>query len=283
MSFETFSFQQKLFATGSTKVDVVSLSDYDLTVSIVEDFLSKVIDNCVGITAVFVEECKLSAIAVASESLVLHIKLESDHKNAKTTRSILNDNILCSPFLTKLAFDAEHIATALYLDHRRHITHLVDLQSAILKSRSRQAPETIMNVLGGEHLLHKPHVIDAFIGDMASSSKPYDVAHRAWGAGRAYEFCNWKNASRIHTAKLNQEVHDVLSHIFHTVNSSCDLQHLMIVSKLVRDFDRLYARKPTKVKNDVKAEFSHNNKGEVNLELTRFRTRLRTGYNQVCT
>lgn len=50
----------------------------------------------------------------------------------------------------------------------------------------------------------------------------------------------------------------------------------------MRDLDRLYALKPVKVKNDVDAAFSQNNKGQVNLDMTRFKTRLRTSHSQVC-
>lgn len=51
----------------------------------------------------------------------------------------------------------------------------------------------------------------------------------------------------------------------------------------VRDADRLVALKPTKVKNEVKAEFSHK-EGKVMVDSTRFRTRvMRTAGHQVYT
>lgn len=54
----------------------------------------------------------------------------------------------------------------------------------------------------------------------------------------------------------------------------------MAVAKCVRDADRLDALKPTKVKNDVNAKFSMKS-GNLEFELTRYKTRMRVGSKQV--
>ena len=53
-----------------------------------------------------------------------------------------------------------------------------------------------------------------------------------------------------------------------------------MLSKIRRDSDRLDALKPTITKNDVKGEFSYK-KGNLTLDMTRFKTRIRRSGNQV--
>lgn len=205
MQNNIITLEQNIFkAHDAEHLDVVVLQDFNITESLIEDFLLAAGDS-VGIAAAFGRKCVLSAIAVASDTLILYIQMTSI-RNSKGGRAVLRDRILCSSRISKLAFDMDRISTALYHDHRLHIAHAIDLQSILVKIKSRQAPDTVTSILGGERLLNKPEVLDLFIGERSSSSKVTDVALRAWTSGRARHHQGIPAALRIDTAKLNKEV-----------------------------------------------------------------------------
>lgn len=59
------------------------------------------------------------------------------------------------------------------------------------------------------------------------------------------------------------------------------MQYLGILAKIARDAEILDSLKPTEVVNEVK-EYSLEGKDNVNLECTRFKTRIMPSRNQVC-
>jgi hypothetical protein len=62
----------------------------------------------------------------------------------------------------------------------------------------------------------------------------------------------------------------------------CITKQLLFIAKTLRDADRLDALKPTRVKNDVRGEFSMKS-GKLNLSSSRFKTRIMTSSSQVGT
>lgn len=54
-----------------------------------------------------------------------------------------------------------------------------------------------------------------------------------------------------------------------------------MLGKCMRDSDRLRALQPSKVQNEVQAAHINNKKGVVNLNMTRYKTRIRDNENQV--
>ena len=203
MSNNVFTFHQGIFKSSTTDdVDVIELSDTDLTESILDDFLVSAEDS-VGIACAFGPRCRLCGIAIASGVLVLFIRFTINKRSAKDGRCLLRDKILCNSDVSKLAFDMEWVATSLYTDHNLHIVHAIDLQSLLAKSKGRQDGETFMSVLGGQQSVDRDAVVGTFVGVASSSAEVLNVALRAWASGRARNFHKMDGVPRINTAKVN--------------------------------------------------------------------------------
>ena len=204
MSGNIFTFRQNIFRSlPADDIDVIQFQDSDLDESIVDDFLLTA-EGSVGIAAAFGRKCTLSAIAVASGVVVLHIQLTSNRRS-RNGRAILSNKILCNPDVSKLGFDMHRLSTSLHLDHGLHIVHAIDLQSVLPSSTPRWALGTIMGVLGGETILHKQNVVEVFMENAQISSSAHNVAHRAWASGRVRH----KNMARvlpINTSTMDKKV-----------------------------------------------------------------------------
>lgn len=208
MSGSVLTLHQRCFKIlpNDESIDVILLQDRNLCDSLLDDFLLTV-KGSVGVAAAFGRNCVLSAIAVASENIVLFIQFTAfNHKASRVGRSILRYKILCNPRVTKLSFDMDRLCMSLHLDYRLHITHAIDLQSSGNKVHDRQTLAAFMAVLGDEKNLNTQEVHNAFVGTDSSSAQPKDVALRAWVTGRAGQLNNMAGVARINTIALDQKV-----------------------------------------------------------------------------
>ncbi|KAG2074300.1 P-loop containing nucleoside triphosphate hydrolase protein [Suillus decipiens] len=122
-----------------------------------------------------------------------------------------------------------------------------------------------MDALGGELLLQKQNVKILFArreGDATTK----DVALQAWAACRTVAFPHM--VSRF--PRISRIATDIMPDI-----------HLSALAKISRDAEILESLKPTKVVNNVTDGLSISKAGNVNLECTRFRTRIMKNRDQV--
>ncbi|GBE88386.1 predicted protein [Sparassis crispa] len=275
---QAFTLDQKLFIKPHPPVDVAALNEAEVTDVVVNAFLLTAAGGVIGVAAAYGAKGVLVSIAFATASRVLHVRFSKNRQKSKSRgksttnghqaplrgREVLRRKILCHSDYCKVAFDMHRLATALFQDYGLKVTQAIDLQSVLPKKTGRQSIDTLLRVLGGETTLRKHEVLKAFIGAGYDSGDAPNVSLRAWASRQA--------ASIGSLAKNLLQVPGINTLDF-------DEQILTLLSKFMRDADRLYALKPTKVKNDVKAEFSQKS-GALNVECTRFKTHIRTSTNQ---
>ncbi|OBZ72566.1 Regulator of nonsense transcripts 1 [Grifola frondosa] len=276
------TFRQTVFKATHPLIEVTELDLPHLNDSIVDQFLTTVIDGVIGMDAVYGAKGVLQAIAFSSRSHVLFIRLvhaggngrakqQSSNRSAQRPscgRDVLRDKLLCNTDYCKLAFNMDRLATSLYFDHGPLcITHGLDLQSLLSKTTGRQSFGTLFSILGdggADGLFHKDIAKDLFFGEGMKSNILHNASLRAW--------VSWRVS--LHT-KLAKN----LLRIPAIDTSAMDKKRLALLAKFVRDADRLDAMKPTNVKNDVQANFTYK-KGVLQMQSTRFKTRLRYDSNQ---
>ncbi|KAH9935247.1 AAA domain-containing protein [Amylocystis lapponica] len=201
------------------------------------------LSRCLGVAASFGPQCVLTTmpshplrISFTSSwlaSLKRNPNGDAGRRKGPTRLIFAPRQVTLSPGLCKLGFDMHRCATALHLDHIFHVD----------KKNGRHALETYLKVLGGEIHLHKKAVLDTFMG---AAFEP--------------EICSITLPGSAQNLLLVPGID----------TSVIELKHLIVLSRLVRTGDRLYALKPKRVKND-----SHSS--------SRFNTRLRNPMKVVVT
>ncbi|OJA13623.1 hypothetical protein AZE42_03977 [Rhizopogon vesiculosus] len=176
-------------------------------------------------------------------------------------RTLLQDHILCDSNIQLYGYRMDRIAVAIFLELSLRINAAVDILSVSSDSHDRRSLQAIMTALGGELLLQRKNVETLF----ADGAPATNVALQAWAACRAAMLDHM--APRY--APLPRIATDTLPDAY-----------LSVLAKISRHADISESLKPTKVINDVKGDFIFK-KGNVNLECTRFRTRIMSSKNQV--
>ncbi|KAG1841682.1 hypothetical protein DFJ58DRAFT_807874 [Suillus subalutaceus] len=156
----------------------------------------------------------------------------------KRGRTLIQDQILCNPDIRLYGYRIDRIALGLYLDLSLRINAAVDILAT-------------MDALGGEPLTPE--------AEQKGHATTNDVALQAWAAYRTVAFPYM--ASRF-------------AHIPRIATDTMPDVHLSALAKISRDAEILEYLKPTKVVNTVKDDLSISKAGNLNLECTRFRTRI---------
>ncbi|KAK7681802.1 hypothetical protein QCA50_015149 [Cerrena zonata] len=259
--------RQDIFKKSYPSITVISIEEHLLTNDYLKSFLAASHSTTLGLSAIYEKKCKLSHLAIATASVVLLVRLPANRpKTSKRNRkSPLEESILCSTRLTKLSFDAEHLATALFLDHDYHINDVVDIDSLVPKTETRGSTAALHKSLGGQECINEEGVMCAFRrSHQEKSQRNKCLALRAW--------------SSCIIAALPEMVKALpAARTIDTLNMPPS--ELRVLARSVRDHDRLVALKPLRAKNDIspKAKFS---KGKLQLDLTRFKTRMRKSDTQ---
>ncbi|KAI0956190.1 hypothetical protein AcV7_006651 [Taiwanofungus camphoratus] len=279
MAEQTFILHQPIFKAHHPPVHVMQLNETALTERMAADFLQTAVAGVIGVAPVYGARGVLVVIAFSTPSRVLHIRLTIPTKKSESRskrgrkgssqppskgREILLDKFLRDSEYRKLAFDMHRLATALHLDHSLPIIQAIDLQSILPKTTGRHTASTLLSVLGGELQLNKDIVIETFQGQASKVADARNVSLRAWASCQVGSIASLARGL-LAVPAINTE--------------TFDKQRLDLLAKFIRDADRLYALKPTKVRNDVSAQFSQKS-GALNVSLTRFKTRLRTSTSQ---
>ncbi|KAG5646974.1 hypothetical protein DXG03_001697 [Asterophora parasitica] len=259
---QSFRTAKQLFKTPHDPLLVEIYQESALTSKILNSFLSTVLDDTVGLAPIYGSKCTLTTLSISSESKTILVRLTNSKETAakkpgrlSVGRAVLQRLLLSD--LIKPGFQMDKLAAALFRDKGLRIKNGVDLLS--IAKGSRLSPEALLFVLGGEASLHRATVLELFQQEeKAPGTDILDTALQAWAAYKAAVLK--RNAKLlVKLAKINTNMIDEM--------------HLDVLSKTIRDADRLVALKPTRQKNDVKKHFVLK-KGNLGLTSTRFKTRL---------
>ncbi|KAH8099964.1 P-loop containing nucleoside triphosphate hydrolase protein [Cristinia sonorae] len=255
---------------------IIRTSSATLTPQIIDRFLSvAVVGGVVGVAVSFGKHYTLKALALAADDQVLAISLSKSGpgKQAKNKfkapppvlQEALREKILVNRDLDKLGFDMEKIATALYMDCAARIAPAIDAQSMHSETKPRYSDAVLLGIMGGEAGLRKDNVLRVLRNDDKTGAEEVDVVIRAWAS--------WSISTLPAFAKRRPAAKTICTDMLLTTD-------LAMLSRCIYDGGRLFAMKPTKVRNDCKGDFKLDKSGNVQLDLERYKTRVRASNSQ---
>ncbi|KAI6119986.1 hypothetical protein EDD16DRAFT_905502 [Pisolithus croceorrhizus] len=273
MSRQLSTVTPKLFRDYSFKVVFETSSDDSLDARHLHSFLSTVMsEGAIGISASYLANCQLSAIAFSSPSraLVVHFTngdLSLGANRSKRSRiiqgrSLLEEQILCNANHQKYAFNMDRIAIALYLDMTLRIDGAIDIPSAL--PSNRRSLRTLMEAMGGALTLHQSNVEALFFTSEQGPVSNSDLVQQAWAACHVAVLPHM--AMRFH----------LLGRI--RTNTIPD-EDMAVLAKISRDGELLDSLKPLNVENDVMPEITAQ-MDNLTLTCNRYPTRIRTSAQQ---
>ncbi|KAI0342846.1 P-loop containing nucleoside triphosphate hydrolase protein [Trametopsis cervina] len=269
MSPRVYAVRSEAFTDISDRHEATVLQETELNAERIRQFLASAAGRPLGVAASYGPKGVLYSLALSTETRTLHILMQKvsprsqqrPKRRSPDSRKLLQDEILCNASYHKLAFDAERVTTALFLDHDMHTKGLIDVQSLVLRKSGRQSIGALKTLFEGQ-IADERAVVRIFDRRLRHGDPKDDNVLRAcatWGIGSRYA-SEIAKALPIDTSALDDRV-------------------LIAVAKIVRDADQLEAIKPTRVKNDVAAKFGGES-GSVQVTLQRYKTRLRRGGRQ---
>ncbi|KAG2743528.1 P-loop containing nucleoside triphosphate hydrolase protein [Suillus brevipes Sb2] len=278
MTHTFFTLQQNVYKADHEPITVEDVNENNVSSPALRRLISSATGASVGVAATYRADCSLSTLAFATltRALVIHFfaankpnpqqqqkkKGQEQQPPISRGRILIQDQILCDIGIKLYGYRIDRIALALFRDFSLRINGAVDVLS--VSTSNRRSLQAIMNTLGGEVLLQKDNVKTLFAHREGEATSK-DVALQAWAACRATTLENmtlrFAAISRIDTKTMPDT-------------------HLSALSKISRDAEILESLKPSKVINNVKADFN-SKKGNVNLECTRFSTRIMKSKTQV--
>ncbi|KAG2074289.1 hypothetical protein BDR04DRAFT_1008715 [Suillus decipiens] len=277
MTYTFLTLQQNVYKATHEPITVEGVDEDNFSSLALRRLIDSAQGAAVGVAAMYHHDCTLASLAFATFTRALVEQQQQQQKKRKKKkkgqeqhppvvrgRTLIQDQILCNPDIQLYGYRMDRIALGLYLDHSLRINAAVDILSVSLSNR--RSLEANMDALGGELLLQKQNVKILFAhreGDATTK----DVALQAWAACRTVAFPHM--APRF--AGISRIATDTMSDI-----------HLSALAKISRDAEILESLKPTTVVNNVKDDLSISKAGNLNLECTRFRTRIMKNRDQVC-
>ncbi|KAG0706770.1 hypothetical protein DFH29DRAFT_117731 [Suillus ampliporus] len=282
MPHTIFTLQQDVYKSDHDPIVVEEVDENNVSSPALRRLINSAESRAIGVTATYRADCTLSCLAFATltRAVVVHFfaskkpkphqqqqkkKAQVEEPPVSRGRTLIQDQILCNPGIQLYGYRVDRIALGLFLDLSLRINAAVDILSVSRTNSDRRSLEAIMNALGGELLLQKANVKTLFAYREGDAPATKDVALQAWAACRAATLPHMI----LRYAALSQIATDTMPEA-----------HLSTLAKISRDAEILESLKPTKVVNNVKADFN-SKKGDVNLECTRFSTRIMKSKNQV--
>ncbi|KAG1750831.1 P-loop containing nucleoside triphosphate hydrolase protein [Suillus lakei] len=282
MTHTIFSLQQNVYKADYEPIVVDDVDENSISSAALRRLIDSAQGATVGMAATYRPDCTISSLAFATltRALVIHFlaantqqqqqkkkkkkkkKGQEQQPSVSRGRILIQDQILCDIGIKLYGYRIDRIALGLFLDLSLRINAAVDILSVSVSDR--RSLEATMDALGGGLLLQKQNVQILFAHrEGAAASK--DVALQAWAACRAATL----DGMTLRYAALSRIATDMMPVV-----------HLSALAKISRDAEILESMKPTEVVNSVKADFLSKN-GNVNLECTRFSTRIMKSKNQV--
>ncbi|KAG1821662.1 uncharacterized protein BJ212DRAFT_1203569, partial [Suillus subaureus] len=275
MAYTSVTLQQNVYKAHHEPITVEDVDENNVSSPALQRLINSAQDATVGVAATYRSNCSLSSLAFATltRALIVHFAAKKQNPQQKKKkgqeqqppvsqgRILIQDQILCNVGIKLYGYRIDRIALALFLDLSLRINGAIDILS--VSTSDRRSLQAITNALGGEELLKKDNVKTLFAHRKRDAASK-DVALQAWAACRATAFDNM----RLRFAAISRIDTDTMPDI-----------HLSALAKTSRDAEILESLKPTKVVNNVKADSIK--KGSVDLECTRFSTRIMKSKNQV--
>ncbi|KAG0705729.1 P-loop containing nucleoside triphosphate hydrolase protein [Suillus ampliporus] len=278
MPHTIFALQQDIYRYDHGLIVVEEVDENTVSFPALWRLINSAESCAIGVTATYRADCTLSCLAFATLARVLVVyffaskkpkphqqqqKAQLEEPPVSRGRTLIQYQILCNPSIRLYGYRIDRIALGLFLDLSLRINDAVDILS--VSTSDRRSLQAIMNALGGELLLHRENVKTLFSHREGDALATKNVALQAWAACRAATLPDMM----IRYAAISRIATDTMPDV-----------HLSALAKISRDAEILESLKPTKVVNNVKADF-HSKKGNVNLECTRFSTRIMRSRNQV--
>ncbi|KIK41486.1 hypothetical protein CY34DRAFT_36410, partial [Suillus luteus UH-Slu-Lm8-n1] len=267
--------QQNIYHACHEPITVEDVDELNVSFPVLQCLINSAQGATVGVAATYRLDCTLPSLAFATltKALVIHFfsankqNLQQQKKGSQEQqpqlsrgRILIQDEILCNSDIKLYGYRIDRIAIGLFLELSLRINAGVDILS--VSNSGRRSFQAIIDALGGETLLQKPNLKTLFTHeDGVTETK--DVALRAWAACRAATL----DDMTLRYAALPRIATDIIPD-----------GHLSTLAKISRDAEILDSMKPREVVNHVKADFNHK-KGNVNLECTRFSTRIMKSRN----
>ncbi|KAG2074291.1 hypothetical protein BDR04DRAFT_1071680, partial [Suillus decipiens] len=275
-----FTLQQDVYKAVHEPITVEGVDENNISSLALRRLIDSAQGAAIGVAAAYRHDCTLSSLAFSTltRALVIHFfaakeqnvqhqkhknKCHEQHTSVIQGRTLIQDQILCNPDIQLYGYRMDRIALGLHLDLSLRINAAVDILS--VSGCSRRSLKATMDALGGELLLQKQNVKILFAHREGSVTVKH-TALQAWAACRTVAFPNM--ASRF--AAISRIATDTILDV-----------HLSALAKISRDAEILESLKPTEVVNDVKGGVSISKAGNLNLESTRFGTRIMKNKDQV--
>ncbi|KAG1887016.1 P-loop containing nucleoside triphosphate hydrolase protein, partial [Suillus subluteus] len=279
MTHTFFTLQQDVYKADDGPITVEDVDENSVSSLALQRLINSAPGASVGVAATYRPDCSLSSLAFATltRALVIHFfaankqnqqqqqkkkKGQEQQPLVSRGRILIQDRILCNIGIKLYGYRIDRIALALFLDLSLRLNGAVDVLS--VSTSDRRSLQAIMNALGGEVLLQKDNVKTLF-AHREGGAVAKDVALQAWAACRAATL----DDMTLRFAAISRIDTDTMPDI-----------HLSALAKISRDAEILESLKPSKVVNNVKADFN-SKKGNVNLECTRYSTRIMRSKTQV--
>ncbi|KAI0951281.1 hypothetical protein AcW1_008363 [Taiwanofungus camphoratus] len=264
------SIHQNFVDEDCPPIQVRIMLESSLTVDIIHDFIGLPSSDCsqsrrVGISPAYVPSGRLSAIGIATDYKVLIVQFHSKEKSetAKRGREILQSELLCHPDSIIVAFDLAPLALSLYYDHRIRMLNGINFQSAC-SGRSNSTPLSAIEFAVGDQVpIHKENIGAAFQDTLDwDPSQTTTLALRAWIATYLSHFGDmeerFRSVERVNTQKFSE-------------------MQLDVIAQMARGDQRLDMKKPLSTSHEFSTSHSHHHR--VEMESTRYQTRLRKSHN----
>ncbi|KAG6862498.1 hypothetical protein C0995_000045 [Termitomyces sp. Mi166 len=252
--------QPNIFKTRHVPFTLEVHDESVVTESLLGTFVQSTLGDVLGLAPTYGSKCALTTLAIFNGTKALLVRF-TKYKAGKKTKCPLGRTLLQLLLLSqhkKVALKMDRLAAALYLDVGLYIARGIDLLSVAAAKDGRNSFSAFMSALGGEVMLHRAKVAELFMLEEKDSSDLHYVALRAWAAYQA--------ASLEAISKLLVKSPEVNT-------KALDTKHLKVISKVIRDADRIIALKPTRQKNEIEKHYSHK-QGKLEVRSSRFKTRL---------
>ena len=176
---------QDIFRHKYPPIYFTTYEEHLLSSEPLDTLLESSYSTVLGLSASYNSKSELSCLAVATDTLVLLIKLPT--RRSKTARSTvkgaLEQRILSNPAYTKLAFDCERLTTALFLDHGYFVNNTIDIESLVPRNAIRGSIASLQMSLGGQEQLNIKGLSSAFRQNRKKENEANrSLALRAWSS-----------------------------------------------------------------------------------------------------
>ncbi|KAH9482282.1 ATP-dependent helicase upf1 [Psilocybe cubensis] len=242
MDSSSFLVTQGVFSAHHPNIVVQHCHEGDIS-GYFDLFVGSIDESVIGLAAIYGSKGRMTMLAVSSRSRTLVVTLSfqsrrrvsAKKKKLKTKTVDKLHSLLCDPDVLKVTFYMDKLSAALFHDHGMRITQGKDLLS-LSTNNNRTSIAALITVIGGDKMVFKEALTDLFFNDKPHKEAVKALALQAWVA---------------YSASVLPSIYPRLNGLSSINTSFMPEKTLAIVSKTIRDMDRLVALKPSRKKHDV--------------------------------